>query len=436
MSQHAVLSPSGAETWMNCPGSAAMQRGLPNDANEYSDEGTAAHLLGSTCLEVGNDPWFYIGRKIIVGYRVEDEFDGAEWAVEGSAPTELMRIRRWYTVDQDMADHVQKYVDAVRVYRGDGLLMPEVRVSIEAFTGEEGAAGTSDAAIVRGTELTVVDLKYGMGVKVYAERNKQLMIYALGVREELDFTHGPFDRIRIVISQPRLDHLDEWDCTSAELDAFGEEVKAAAAKALKLYNEPLPAAIGDNCLALNPSEDACRWCKAKPHCPALAKFVQDAAGCDFEAIAPSPTPATGYFDPADLARKMAACGLIEDWIKAVRAEVERQLFAGVPIPGYKIVQGKKGNQAWEDAEAAEAFLKKDLRIKIEDRCKLELKSPTQIIKFLKAKPRWLARFMANVKITQREGQPSVAPESDRRPVWTPGDTASDFTAVSTEEPFA
>lgn len=428
MSQHAVLSPSGAETWMNCPGSAAMQRGLVDTPSEYSDEGTAAHLLGSTCLEKGVDADTYLNCKIEVGS--DGEFDGALWFSDPKP--EGFKVRRKYTVDQDMADHVQKYVDRIREYQGDGQVFPEMRVSITHITGEEGAAGTSDAPVVRGRELQVHDLKYGMGVRVDAKHNKQLMIYADGVREELDLVYGPFDRIRFVIHQPRLDHVSEWDCTPEELAKFiEEEAKPAAWKALHFYHMPEMPPLPTRDLI--PSEDACRWCKAKPHCPALKQYVQDMTALDFEAEEPViEMPATGFFDPADLARHMAAIPLIEDWCKSVRAEVERQLFAGKVVPGWKVVQGKKGNRQWSDVDAAEALLKQ-MRLKVEERCDLKLKSPPAIEKLLKAEPKRWNRVLKAGLIVQKDGQPSVAPESDKRPVWTPPATEDDFTATEEEE---
>jgi hypothetical protein len=425
MSQHAILSPSGAEKWMNCPGSVAMEKGLPDSANDYSDEGTAAHLLGSTCLEQACNPAAYVGETINVGST--DDFDGAVW---GAAPAGFI-TRRTYVVDDEMALQVAKYVDKVREYAANGgTAHAEQRISISTFTGEEDAAGTSDAVVTRPGELTVIDLKYGMGVRVDATENKQLMIYALGVREEMDFAYGPFERIRFVISQPRLDHLSEWDCSSAELDAFAETVSAAAGEALAVFLER-PEDVAQH---LHPGEKTCLWCKAKATCPALAKFVEDSMSADFEACAGEPEHNAhaeillmAQTEPAELSKKLAAVPLIEDWCKAIRAKVEQQLFAGVAIPGWKLVMGKKGNRAWRDVEAADALLKQ-MRLKAEERYKMTLLSPTQIEKALKATPKRLARLMKADLIGQTDGTPSVAPESDKRDAWTQPDTSKDFTA--------
>ncbi|MDP3939860.1 MAG: DUF2800 domain-containing protein [Deltaproteobacteria bacterium] len=401
MGEHAILSPSGAERWMNCAGAPAMEKGLPDEDNEYSIEGTCAHVVAAKCLVERKQATAYVGQS----------FDG-------------------YKFHEDMAEPVQRYVDTVLRYADGGQLLVEQRVSIEIFTGEVGAKGTADAVVIRPGELALIDLKFGMGVQVRAARNRQLMLYALGVREEQELAYGPFERIRLVISQPRLDgYLDEWDCTAAELDAFANEVSVRADEAhgvMLIHGDG-----GDISQYLNPSDDACRWCKAKAICPALAKFVQDAAGADFSAVSPDPVMVTvpaENFSPALLAQKMAAIPLIEDWCKAVRAEVERQLFAGVEVPGWKVVQGKRGNRQWTDVEAADALLQR-MRMRQEERYKMTLLSPPAIEKVLKSTPRRWKRVLDAGLIEQRDGLPSVAPADDKRPAWAPPDTSNDFTAT-------
>lgn len=420
MSQHALLSPSSAERWMTCAGAPAMERGLPDESSKYSDEGTAAHLLGSTCLQRDTDPQAYKGHQIHVGS--SEGFDGAVWGADMEAH-QPFDGRGLYIVDDEMIEAVGRYVDKVREYAAGGILMAEQRVSIAHLTGEAEAEGTSDAVVTLPGELQVHDLKYGMGVKVSAIRNRQLMIYALGVLAEQDFVYGPFERVRLVVHQPRLDWLSEWDCTLEELVNFGYGVSIAAGHALEIYH-------GNAVAQLVPSEDGCRWCKAKATCPALAQFVLDQTSGDFTEVKSFPI-AQGRLrqeEPEQLSLKMKSVGLVEDWCKAVRAEIERQLFAGTAIPGFKIVQGKKGNRQWTNKDAAEGLLKK-MRLKLEEMYKMTLESPPAIEKLLKPQPRRWARVLKAGLIEQREGQPSVAPESDPRPVWRPPDPVNDFSAV-------
>jgi len=397
---HALLSPSAAEKWMGCPGSLLMEKGEVDKGSAHADEGTAAHFLASECLAYQAYPAAHLKK------RIEVMPEGARWQgdlIQGP----------WFEVDADMANHVDAYVQAVRKYAEGGALFIEQRLPITSWTGEPDAAGTSDAVILTSDgELIVVDLKYGMGELVSPERNKQLMIYALAAYEEFSMV-GDIKSVRLVIHQPRVHHApQEWPVSVAELQAFGEEVRVAAKAALACYHE------GHEVLA--PSDAACRWCKAKHKCPALDKLVTETVGASFEDLSKTEVviPAIGRYDDS-LAQKMAACDLIEKWIKAVRGKVEAELFAGNEVPGYKLVMGKKGARSWLNADDAEATLK-SMRLKVEEMYNMSVRTPTQIEKVFgpsgsaPSVKRW---NKLQGLITQTDGKPSVAPESDKRAAY-------------------
>ena len=126
---------------------------------------------------------------------------------------------------------------------------------------------------------------------------------------------------------------------------------------------------------------------------------------------------------------MENAGLIESWIKSIRAEVERRLMAGTPVAGYKLVQGKRGNRQWGNPEDAEAALKA-MRVKHDQMYDYKLASPTSIEKLVKAEeigPRQWIKIQE--LITQSEGSPSVAPESDKRPALNSSADDSDFDKI-------
>jgi hypothetical protein len=326
-----------------------------------------------------------------------------------------------FTVDADMAHHVQAYVDRVRaiVQATQGELLVEQRLPIGQITGEDGAHGTADAVILAGDELIVVDLKFGRGVAVEAEGNAQLQIYALAALDEFGLA-GDFSRVRMIIDQPRLGAVSEWVQTADQLREFGERVAAAAA-ASSQPDAPLV-----------PTTKGCRWCKAKATCPALRERVEAVTLADFTAsIAPTaPSPAA---DTIDIGHCMAHVDLIEGWCRAVRAEAERRLLAGEPVPGFKLVQGRRGAPAWTDADAAEKLLRDVFRLPVEKAFDLKLISPTSAEKLQKAGdigPRQWPKVTA--LIHQPEGKPSVAPESDKRPALVLQASADEFSTVTPE----
>jgi hypothetical protein len=145
---------------------------------------------------------------------------------------------------------------------------------------------------------------------------------------------------------------------------------------------------------------------------------------DFEDVVPETA------DDLDLARVMTKAGMIESWVKAVRAEVERRLLAGEPVTGYKLVQGKRGNRAWGNAAEAEELLK-SMRIKHDMMYDYSLASPTTVEKLAKAGeigPRQWTKIKD--LITQTEGRPSVAPISDKRDALVTQALSSDFDDVT------
>lgn len=390
MSKHALLSPSGADRWMTCPGSVLLTKDLPEETSEYAQEGTNYHLLAQLCLEQEKDAFEFVGMPF------EDET----------------------VVDEDNAEHVQLYVDHIRQEAAKGgTVVIEDKLPLAQITGEKDAEGTSDCTIIRDDVVVVRDLKFGRGVAVKAENNRQLKMYALGAIEK----HGMWDLVKEVdlgICQPRLtSDISQVTMPIDELKMFKQEVQIVSRPILKALQtgEQLP---------LNPSEKACRFCKAAKAgiCEALTLTVRNAAEEGFEnldepKIIQTPKGPVTVSEADRLGEAMKVADLAEIYVKGVRAATESALLASRPVTGYKLVQGRKGARQWTDEKVIEETLKKK-RVKHEEMYTYKLITPTKAEKkWAKEKPTWWKELSEEGRISQSSGSISIAPTEDPRPEY-------------------
>lgn len=444
---HSTFSASGSHTWLACPGSIPLSAlaGGERTSSEYAAQGTAAHLVLT---------WALNNKALALSYpNLTEMVDG--YLID---------------IDEEMTSNVQitlDYVWGILASHPGAILLVDRRVNYAGWigVGRDQGWGTLDIAIIIGNEIVTIDLKYGKGVRVEAGHNNgdvedhitdeapapnpQLALYALGILTEVE-DFAEIERVRLVISQPRvLEAPSEYDLSLSDLKAWAQHVAAPGAQASVQAGGKL-AKVQDAVAQLEweeeflrPGPDQCRWCKAKATCPKLRAEV---SGQVFEALPASPDEfeSLNPADPAvildtkkDDAPWLAAClgkvDLIEDWCKAVRAEVENRLASGHEVPGYKLVAGKRGNRQWTDPVAVEDLLKNRFRLKTEEMYDFKLISPTSAEKLAPkldkktGKPVPLKegapapvigpRQWAQLKdqIVQRDGKPHVAPVSDPRP---------------------
>jgi hypothetical protein len=359
---HAKLSASGSERWLKCTGSVKAEESYPNTTSVFAEEGTLAHELAEVALNAGLPATHYIGQKL----------------PENNANE----------ITAEMADYVQIYIDYVQSLGGHQLY--EQRVDFSEWVSD--GFGTSDAIIIKDDTLHVVDLKYGKGVKVYADNNSQGMLYALGAYSDFG---NIYDIKQVVISivQPRLDHIDQSEPIAiADLLKFGEYARLKADEALS--GKGLRVA----------GEKQCQFCKAKAECGELKRVTEKAIMAQFEQI--DELKPADTLDNEALRFALENKKLIISWLDAVENLITDKLQKGEVFEGYKLVEGRSLRD-WSDELEAATVLTELLG---DDAYTKKLLSVTQAEKALgKAKAEAIAKL-----IVKPNGKPTLAPESDKR----------------------
>jgi hypothetical protein len=355
---------------MACPGSVAAEAGIPDQTSRFAEEGTLAHNL-------------------------------MEEALGSGMPCSRL------SVDSEMVEHVQTYVDYVNslVLPGDSVFI-ERRVDFSEWVPE--GFGTADTVVMNGDRIHIVDLKYGKGVPVYAENNPQAMLYALGAYAEFSFV-ADFDTVRISIVQPRLDSISEWEISVTDLLKFGETARQAA----EATQDPNAKRI--------PGEKQCRFCKAKATCPALYKMTADTLMADFEQIDEAPQP--NKLTDEQLRVAIENKPLIEAWLGSVELVVKQRLIDGGKFDGFKLVEGRTVRKWSNEDQAGELLV--DLLGESSSYTK-KIISPAQAEKLLGKKDKALIAD----EIVSPRGAVTLAKKSDPRPAIT--SVTADFDTLDDE----
>jgi hypothetical protein len=206
------------------------------------------------------------------------------------------------------------------------------------------------------------------------------------------------DTFVLHIHMPRLDYVSEYTITVKELLRWADKVvRPAAAKAVQ---------GSDN---FEPSEKACRFCKARATCKALAKHNYEIAVGQFDDLeAPLEPTAPELLSVDEIAKLLPKLSMIKSWANDVEEHAHKTLAAGGVVPGYKLVEGRSNRQWVDDDQAAKVLVDKGY-----DPFTKKVISPTQAEKLL---GRTKAAEIADLVVKPR-GKPSLAPDSDPRPAY-------------------
>ena len=340
MGAHSLNGPSSFKRRIKCPASARMEKDIPSTSSIYAAEGTAAHDLGEKCLKTGLNAVDYLGTFISVNK------DGASNEFE---------------VTREMVDAVQVYVDYCRQYMGEHMIEEKLQLP---FLGE-GTKGTADFIALHGGVLHVVDYKHGKGVAVDVIENVQGLCYAMGAAEV--YKDKTWDGVEITIVQPRAYHDDgpirSW---AVDRNYIFDEMFAYATYAARTLDPDASFEVGDHC----------RFCKAKPTCPAQKTFAEKNMDMDFSDPTSKPIPVNMIDDETLSDLILNRIKLIEQWCQSVKDHGQQRAEQNKPLPGTKLVH-TRNSRIWKDKGEAERVFRGVLG---DDAYKKSFKSAPQIEK--------------------------------------------------------
>jgi hypothetical protein len=381
----AKMSPSNSGKWLNCPGWAQACAGLPERAPaRAAEEGTAAHALFQLCGALGVEP---------------AEFAGA-------------RLYEDWIVDDEMIVAVQKAFDWLNAWhKKNGIARQLHEYPVSLMLGDYEMTGTSDYVATTTKLLLVFDYKHGAGQWVPAEENSQLGLYILGARHTLGLSTK--QKALGVIAQPRIDWggqevVRTWEPSEADLKRLHERSTEAAFQA-RLPGAPRRAGTH------------CKWCGVAHSCRELAEYSLRTAMVEFEDISKRP-----LLEPRDpntltadgIAYVLSNSIIIESWLRAVQAEAMRRLLRHAPVPGFKMVEGRKMRKWINDATVME-LLPPEL-------IKTAPLGPAPVLKAMAKFPKRCARLEKLVTYTKPPIH--VVSEADPRPAIS-GSAALEFTPI-------
>ena len=364
MPDHALLSASSSHRWLNCPPSAKLCAAHPDTTSPYAQQGTDAHSLAAYKVMKA------LGRKASDPTKELEYFD-----------TEMDDCTDAYCA------FVMEQLAEAKKHCADPVVLVEQRLDFSRWVPE--GFGTGDACIVADDVLQVIDLKYGVGILVSAERNPQMMCYALGLLEAFD---GIYDvsTIRMSIFQPRRDNVSTFEISKTGLLEWADTVLAPTAQlAFKGEGE---FRAGDHC----------QFCSVKATCRKRTEYNLEMARYDFEV----PSELTDD----EIAAILPRIDELIAWGGDVKEYALQQAVAGTHYPGFKVVEGRSVTK-YTDEEAAAAAVK----AAGEDPYERKLLGITAMKALLGRK-----RFdeILGGLTFKPPGKPTLVPESDKRPAMT------------------
>lgn len=368
---HAMLSASSSHRWLECPPSAKLNAEIADKASEYAQQGSSAHELAEYKI------------KSFLGENVKDPTDSLTY------------------LDQEMADctdiyaeYVAEQVAKAKEHCKDPIVLVEQRLDFSKWVPQ--GFGTGDTVIVADDVLTIIDLKYGVGILVEAEKNPQMMCYALGALQLFDSIYD-INKVSMTIFQPRREHISTFEITKEELLKWADTILAPTAQL---------AASGDGEFKAGAH---CQFCKVKATCRKRAEYNLELARYDFE------MPAT--LEDEEIEVILSKVDELIAWGSDIKEYALQSALSGKQWSNWKLVEGRSNRRYTDETVVADT-----VKAAGYDPYEHKVLGITAMTKLL-GKTKF--EKLLSGYLEKPQGKPTLVPMSDKRPAINKAAEAAD-----------
>jgi hypothetical protein len=394
---HSRFGGSVATRVLRCPASVRLVEKVPAHLRKSSasaDRGTALHAATPLLIENECSLAGIAGKKIDSYVITLDDVENA--------------LRPVLTYVETLLDHPgAEYFIERRVF----------------FPTIPGAFGTCDLIVRIGSAVHIIDFKFGTGVRVLALHavgdediiNAQLLFYAAAARHSMPTFFAGVDNIVLTILQPMSIEPD------AEMVSSVEIIPTELDEFIAIYR-----AACDEALSPTPRLERgahCRFCPARPICPAHTGPLLDLA--QFASLTPSALPSKQAYLQV-LADGLNLGDAVKDIVKALHDQAKQALHAGDTVPGYALSEGRAVRHWHDENDALAALIA--LGLVRDDVVAETMRSPKQVE--IRAKARGL-KVPKELIVSHPSGVSLVRVENARAPVPGRSEIVRSFSAAIT-----
>lgn len=397
--QHALLSASSSHRWLHCPPSVRLAENFPSRTSSYAEAGRVAHAIAELKA-----------RKYFP--------DPAEPMTAREYSTRLKKLQADDHYEKGMEDSTDQYLaflqETAMTFKQSPFVTLETRVDYSEYAPE--GFGTADCIMIGEGRICIVDYKNGAGVPVEAENNSQMMLYGLGALKVYAPIYGDsIESVLLAIVQPNAGGIKTWETTVGALREWGREVVTPAAE---------QAVAGEGTFLAG---DWCRFCPAKAQCSARARqmlelepmigaepqevITGEKVNARDEAIAAG-AEVRPLLTDAEIGDVLMRGRELAAWAKDLEEYALSAALAGREIAGFKAVEGR-GTREWNNLDSA--F--KTLQERGVSEALLYERKPASVAGLEKLLGKKAFAEAADGLVVKKPGKPTLAPSSDKRPVY-------------------